>query len=109
MTKGTAKIRLVLSCAACPEAYECFVGDKHVGYLRLRHGGFTVDYPDVGGERIYEARPSGDGCFDEDERDYYLRFAVDAILRRLDNGGPMETPEAPDVEFEVEGKAGFME
>lgn len=98
-------IKLVLTCGACPEQYDAFdeAGNK-VGYLRLRHGGFMVDYPDCGGETIYQADPHGDGCFDDDERDYYLRFAVDAIEKRIKNGPqPQEKPEAPDVKYTIQG------
>lgn len=76
-------IRLVLTCGACPEQYDAFDGEVTVGYLRLRHGRFTVQFPDVGGELIYGACPIGDGVFMDDERDYFLRFAVDAIQRRV--------------------------
>ena len=103
MTKGKVKIKLVLTCGACPEQYDAYIDDKQVGYLRLRHGHFRVDYPTCGGETIYEAHPLGDGDFEAGERDYYLRFAVDAILRRLANDGPLEPPQAPDVEYELDG------
>jgi len=66
-------IKLRLTCGACPEQYDAFLGEIQVGYLRLRHGAFRVDYPECGGETIYEASPRGDGEFHDDERDYYLR------------------------------------
>lgn len=102
-------IRLVLTCGACPEQYDAYLvkekgqAERRVGYLRLRHGHFKVLYPDVGGEIVYEASPKGDGIFDDDERDYYLRFAVDAIQRKL--AGESLKPEAPNVEYELEGEA----
>lgn len=74
------EIRLDQTCSACPEQYDAFIGDERVGYLRLRHGRFTVEVPDVGGKLVYEAEPKGDGCFADDERDYYLAKAVVAIL-----------------------------
>ena len=76
-------IQLVETCSACPEQYNAFLGKKQVGYLRLRHGCFTVDYPDVGGEQIYSACPNGDGSFLHEERDQYLKEAVKAIVKRL--------------------------
>jgi hypothetical protein len=94
-------IRLVMTCGACPEQYNAYDGDKQVGYLRLRHGGFTVEAPECGGELIYEASPRGDGIFEDDERDYYLRFAVDAI-QRWQRGEHEGHPPAPDVQYEVE-------
>lgn len=102
-------IVLKLTCGACPEQYDAFdeVTGKQVGYLRLRHGHFRVDYLKCGGETIYEACPQGDGCFDEDEREYYLKFAVHAIERRIKNG-PQNRPQAPDVEYKIQGgKAGI--
>jgi hypothetical protein len=89
-------IRLVQTCGACPEQYDAFDGDRQVGYLRLRHGGFTVSCPDPGGELVYDASPNGDGIFDVEERDYYLRFAVDAIERWIRGEGKVA---APDVEY----------
>ena len=93
-------IRLVLTCGACPEQYYAFEGDKQVGYLRLRHGCFTVECPDCGGDEVYSASPVGDGIFEEDERDYYLRFAVDAIQRWVSGERPARAP-APNVQYEI--------
>lgn len=92
-------IKLVKTCDACPEQYDAFLDGKQVGYLRLRHGGFRVDYPDCGGETIYDANPRGDGEFYNEERDYYLRCAVDAIERRIRDGELRLV--APDVQYEI--------
>jgi hypothetical protein len=72
-------IRLVLTCDACPEQYDAFYGDQMVGYLRLRHGRFIVNCPDIGGDLVYSASPDGDGAFNDDEREKYLQSAVKAI------------------------------
>ena len=72
-------VELVLGCSACPEAYDAFIDNVMVGYLRLRHGKFTVECPDSGGERVFLAFPKGDGIFDADERDHYLNAAIEAI------------------------------
>jgi len=90
-------IRLFRTCYACPEQYDAYDGDKQVGYLRLRHGCFTVECPDVAGTMVYSAGPRGDGIFEDDERDYYLRFAVDAIQRW--QAGSKTDP--PDVQYEI--------
>jgi hypothetical protein len=50
-----------------------------VAYFRLRHGGFRVNVPDVGGEVVYTANPKGDGMFYDDERVHYLTQAVLAV------------------------------
>lgn len=96
-------IKFVKTCDACPEQYDAFLGEERVGYLRLRHGIFYVVCPDVGGVPVYEAAPDGDGAFDDDERDYYLRFAADAILKWVAAGRPKarDRASAPNVEYEV--------
>jgi hypothetical protein len=95
-------IKLVLTCRACPEQYDAILDGNQVGYLRLRHGYFSVDYPDAGGEVIFEAKPQGDGIFEQNERDYYLRFAVDAIQKKM--AGLITNVEAPKVEYEIVGE-----
>lgn len=77
------KIELVCTCGACPEQYNAFIDGKQVGYLRLRHGYFRVDYPECNGETIYTANPDGDGIFTDTERDYYLAEAKRAIIKKL--------------------------
>ena len=77
------EIHLKQTCGACPEQYDAFHGGKQVGYLRLRHGHFTVDYPDSGGETIYTASPDGDGIFESHEREKYLSAAKIAIASKL--------------------------
>lgn len=69
------------TCGACPEQYDAYLNNNiKVGYLRLRHGSFTVTCPDVDGELVYSAEPQGDGIFEFEERDYYLEQAKQAIL-----------------------------
>lgn len=75
-----ADIVLDKTCGACPEQYNALLDGQIVGYLRLRHGHFTVD---CRGEEVYSACPKGDGIFDHDERDAYLRKAVKAIVKKL--------------------------
>jgi len=77
------EIRLEKTCSACPEQYEAFIGDKQVGYLRLRHGYFYVSYPDCNDNIIYDAYPKGDGMFEDDERAYYINEAKKAIYKKL--------------------------
>ena len=98
-------LKLVLTCGACPESYDCFdENGKIVAYLRLRHGHFTVHCPDVGGDLVYEADPRGDGIFDSDERGRYLKFSIDRIQRWIHNGCKALPEEpTPDVEFEMVG------
>lgn len=68
------------TCCACPEQYDVFDNnDKQVAYLRLRHGHFRANVPDVGGVEVYSADPEGDGCFLEHERVKYLTDAIHAV------------------------------
>lgn len=73
-------ITLDCTCGACPEQYDAYKDGEEVGYLRLRHGYFRVDCGDT---TVYEAFPQGDGCFTEDERDFYLMEALKAIDEHL--------------------------
>ena len=75
---------LKMTCGACPEQYDVFEGGNYVGYLRLRHGVFRADAP-THGNTIYTAYPSGDGIFDDAEREFYLAEAVTAIQRYYEN------------------------
>lgn len=58
------------TCMACPEQYEAWYDDEQIGYVRLRWGHLTAEYPDVGGKYVYSA-DIGDkawqGCFTDDE------------------------------------------
>lgn len=76
-------IKLECTCGACPEQYNATLNGEVVGYLRLRHGCFTVHYLHASGEQIYSACPIGDGIFEHNERDGYLRKAVKAIVKKL--------------------------
>lgn len=69
-------VDLVQTCGACPEQYDAYIDGEEVGYLRLRHGYFSVDYKDA---EVYSAYPDGDGCFTSNEREYYLQDACEAI------------------------------
>ena len=79
-------VDLQLTCGACPEQYDAFIGDEQIGYFRLRHGEFRVDVGDCGGPTVYEAQPEGDGAFYEDERDYFLNAGIDALLAHRKGG-----------------------
>jgi hypothetical protein len=72
---------------ACPEQYDAFVGERQVGYFRLRHGDYRVDYPDAHETTIYKGWPMGDGEFMDDERDAFLAAGVTAIQARLEREG----------------------
>lgn len=80
---NAADIELKMTCGACPEQYDAFANGKTVGYLRLRHGYFRVELFAPGGTTVYETKTIGDGIFDEDEREFHLQKAKDAIAAEL--------------------------
>ncbi len=100
--------KLILTCGACPEQYDVYEGDRMVGYIRLRHGHMTVDCPDCGGDLVYTANPKGDGMFEDDERDIYLREAVEAIARWMRDGPAFrDDSPLPEVDYEIDGNPGW--
>lgn len=75
---------LKMTCSACPEQYDVFKNGEQVGYLRLRHGEFTAEVPNCGGETVLETEEmNGEGIFDDDERTEYLTMAIDAVDKYL--------------------------
>jgi len=79
--KKLSEIELRQTCGACPEQYDAFIDNKQVGYLRLRHGFFSVDCPDAGGVEVFATNDvSGDGMFTDEERPIMLQSAKEAIL-----------------------------
>lgn len=73
-----ARIELRQTCWACPEQYDAYLDGVQVGYLRLRHGSFSVWSADQQVEYM-RAHPRGDGSFEDDEREHYLTQAKLAI------------------------------
>lgn len=79
-----SRLRLIQTCGACPEQYDVYDGEEKVGYMRLRHGYFYVQYPSSGGTVVYTANPRGDGSFaDERERKLHLRMGCRAIIEQM--------------------------
>lgn len=99
MMNNESEIRLEMTCGACPEQYDAFVDDKQVGYLRLRHGHFRVEFPECGGETVYESDTIGDGIFDDSERELHIRRAVDAIAEKL---GVKLTVSELDMDYDLQ-------
>jgi hypothetical protein len=73
------ELRLVCTCGACPEQYDVYDDGVKVGYMRLRHGVFTVEVPDACGELVFRGSPRGDGMFRDDERERWLKQGANAI------------------------------
>jgi len=58
-------VTLINTCSGCPEQYDASYKGEQAGYLRLRWGRLTVEYPDCGGEVIFEA-PISDVQYSEE-------------------------------------------
>lgn len=105
MSQPGTPVPVVLNrtCDACPEQYEVFRDERQIGYMRLRHGYFSVSYPDHGGKEVYRAQPQGDDVFEDHERDFYLEQGLIALLEADGevNPTPVHEPVEP-VSFEVE-------
>lgn len=77
---------IVQTCGACPEQYDMLDKDANiVGYFRLRHGTFTVEYPCAGGKLLLRENPKGDGVFEYDERECYLTKAYLEVIKEINN------------------------
>lgn len=72
-------ITLKLTCASCPEQYDAYKDGKLVGYLRVRHGSFTVRCPDVDGVIVYHSGAKNGGNLGDTERYGKLMSALKAI------------------------------
>ena len=77
----------ILTCEAFPEQYDVFnSNDNIVGYVRLRFGGLTCDYPNVDGECIYSTNIGNEwtGSFEnEEQRMKHLNNIADKILEKI--------------------------
>lgn len=88
------KIQLVLTCGGCPEQYDAFYDGVKIGYMRLRHGFFYVEYLGNNSRKVaYSDEPEGDGSFAKHERHFQLNQACEALLR--EHGQP------PDPLYEI--------
>lgn len=80
-------LNFIETCSACPEQYD--VKDEQgnmVGYVRLRYGGLTCEYPNVNGEVIFSKYFDDGwmGCFESDEQcQNYLFIIADKILEKI--------------------------
>lgn len=75
---------LHLTCMAFPESYDIFQKGKQVGYIRLRHGSLSLEYPDIDGELLYKTESVfGDGMFHKDERFNYMSKLLHILNNKL--------------------------
>ena len=75
-----------MTCMACPEQYDVFIGEDQVGYVRLRGGALRAAYPNVYGKYEYNHHFQGDGWKgefdDEDERKFHLDLVAKHLYNR---------------------------
>lgn len=95
MADSADDIELVCTCEGCPEQYDAVLDGATIGYLRLRHGRFTVQAGGSAGPELHVARPRGDGVFEPDEREGHLRTAREVLWRHV-RGLPADDPEDGD-------------
>lgn len=77
-------LTFVLTCTACPEQYDVYLGDTYVAYVRLRWGRLRVD--NDSGTTIFSHRFDDPlkGIFDSDsERETFLNIASTHITTYL--------------------------
>ncbi|MET3900137.1 hypothetical protein ABIB57_004100 [Devosia sp. UYZn731] len=80
---GRLGLTLTLTCPSVPEQYEVRRLGAPSGYIRARHGGMSVNYPDAGGEDLYNGSVDGFGGFTNHEREAKLLFALALIAARM--------------------------
>lgn len=76
-------LTLTLTSPSVPEQYEVFRNDTRSGYIRARHGGMQVSYPDALVEDLYDGPIDGFGGFTDHEREAKLLFALGLIAARV--------------------------
>lgn len=74
---------LTLTSPSVPEQYSITRNGAPCGYVRVRWGGMSIDYPDAGGDRLYEGSVDGFGGFTDHERETQLLFALGLIAARV--------------------------
>lgn len=102
-------VELVRTCSACPEQYDLFRESRQIGYLRLRHGHYTVSHPDHLGRTVHEAYTRGDGTFDANEREDHIFEGVVAALEADGVENPKPSYEIPAFEEDEPWDSGFLE
>lgn len=84
-------LEFIFTCGSCPEQYDVvknIAGIRYqVGYIRLRHSKLRCDFPDIGGQTIFQRAFESDklkGAFnDEEERLYFLTLIARIINNEL--------------------------
>ncbi|MBI4921804.1 MAG: hypothetical protein HY834_08640 [Devosia nanyangense] len=80
---GRLGLEVMLTCRDVPEQYEITKDGASSGYVRVRWGGMSVDYPEAGDEELYEGSVDGFGGFTDHEREAKLLLALGLIAARM--------------------------
>lgn len=80
---GRLGLTLALTSPSVPEQYEVRRLGAPSGYIRARHGGMWVSFPDAGDEDLYDGPVDGFGGFTDHEREAKLLFALALIAARM--------------------------
>ena|SRR3569833_2310037 len=76
-------LTITLTSPSVPEQYAIVRGGEPFGYIRVRWGGMSVEYPDAGGDELYEGAVDGFGGFTDGEREAQLLLALGLIAARM--------------------------
>lgn len=76
-------VTVTLTCRVVPEQYEITKDGVASGYIRVRWGGMSVDYPEAGDEELYDGSVDGFGGFTDHEREAKLLLALGLIAARM--------------------------
>ena len=94
--------RIELTLGSFPEQYDVYKGENKVGYVRLRGGWLTLEYPDCDFEEIYahEFDDKYKGEFkDNEERAEYLTRILISLNARIQKGKPVRWSEERQYEL----------
>jgi hypothetical protein len=80
---GRLGFTLTMTSPSVPEQYDVQRNGTPCGYIRARHCGMSVSYPDPGGEDLYDGPIDGFGGFTDHEREAKMLFALALIAARL--------------------------
>lgn len=85
VTEAAARLGLTLTLTSpsVPEQYDVQRNGEASGYIRARHCGMSVRYPDARSEDLYDGPIDGFGGFTDHEREAKLLFALALIAARM--------------------------
>jgi hypothetical protein len=76
-------LTLTLTSPSVPEQYQVLRNGAPSGYIRVRHGGMWISYPDAGDEQLYDGSVDGFAGFTDHEREAKLLFALGLLAARM--------------------------